>query len=227
MATLVVVEHARDGTELDGRQHQQHRLGRVAQHDADHVATPHPLRGQGGGVPIGGGVGLRVGDVLALETQEHSVCVFGGAFGKHPADRPPPLGRGLDAAEDAPRHDRQVERQTGQLREHIGQPDAITRIRRDGAACGHLVLPVVGRPASGSSLFLPPSRQWLTALLTNGQAPSIRWFTRVERGGNIRVHQQPVAGRCRHVTLVLKFIEPAQQARVVTVGVQQHHRLVM
>ncbi len=87
VAALVVVEHAGDRAALDRGQHQQHRVRRVAQHDADDVAVPDTARGQHRGVAVDGLVGLAVGQLLVAELEEQLVAVAGGAVLEHLADR--------------------------------------------------------------------------------------------------------------------------------------------
>ena len=87
LAALVVVQHPGHRSALDHRQHGQHGVRGIAQHDSDHLAAAHTAVGQHRGVAISGLVGLPVGDLLLAEAEEDTVAVAGGAVLKDLADR--------------------------------------------------------------------------------------------------------------------------------------------
>ncbi len=115
LAALVVVEHARDGTALDDREHQQHGVGRVAQHHPDDVTVADAFGGQHRRVAVDRLVGLPIGDALVAELEENPVGVLGGPLLEHLADRG--LGRrpSHHSGEYAPGDDRRIHQQTGYL----------------------------------------------------------------------------------------------------------------
>ena len=84
---LVVVQHPGHRSALDHRQHGQHGVRGIAQHDADHLTAAHTAVGQHRGVAVSGLVGLPVGDLLFAKAEEDTVAVAVGAVLKNLADR--------------------------------------------------------------------------------------------------------------------------------------------
>ena len=136
LAALVVVEHAGDGAALDRGQHRQHRVGRVAQHDRDDVAAADAARGQHRGVPVGGRVGVAVGQLLVAESQKDPVTVASGPLLEHRADRLLGVRLGQQTGQRAAHYHRHVGQDTRHPRRDIGQPD---RRARSPVVIGHVI----------------------------------------------------------------------------------------
>ena len=86
-AALMVVDHAGNRAALDRGQHRQHRIGRIAQHDADHVAPAHTALGEHGRITVRGLVSLPVADLLLTESDEGPVAISGSTVGENLPDR--------------------------------------------------------------------------------------------------------------------------------------------
>ncbi|BDB44404.1 hypothetical protein IWGMT90018_48500 [Mycobacterium kiyosense] len=113
VAALVIVDHPGDRAAFDHGQHGEHGVGRVAQHDADDVAGPHPAGGQHRGVPVGGRVGFAVGQLLVAELQKDPVGVARGAVLEHRADRRPGTRAGQQTGLHTTHNRRHIGNQAG------------------------------------------------------------------------------------------------------------------
>ena len=140
IALLVVVRHPGDRAAFDHRQHQQHGLRRVAQHDADDVAVADTARGEHGGVPVNGLVGLPVGQLLVAELDEHLVGgLWQHEYLKHLADGRLRRRASQKAGQGATQDDRGVQQQAGHVGGDVQQPDAAPGPR---FLVGHAVSPL-------------------------------------------------------------------------------------
>ena len=136
VAALVVVEHAGDGSTLDRGEHRQHGVGRVAQHDGDDVALADTARGEHGGIPVGGRVGLAVGQLLVAEFEEDPVAVARGPLLEHRADRP----LGVRLGQHPGHHPARDHRQVGQHGRYPGCDVAqADRFPRATVMIGHVI----------------------------------------------------------------------------------------
>ena len=143
LAALVEVDHPRDGATLDGGEHQQHRLGRVAQHDADHVAVPHPLGRQHRGVAVDRLVGLPVRQPLIAELDEHVVAVAGRAVLEDLADRGLGGRPGTEPGDHSAQNRRGVFEETGELFGDVEDSDAAARPTHFICPSIHVVMSVL------------------------------------------------------------------------------------
>ncbi len=73
LAPLIVVQHAGDGTEFDGREGEQQRLGTVLHQDPDHVAALDALLDEHVGVAVHPLIRLPIADRGTVEPDERPV----------------------------------------------------------------------------------------------------------------------------------------------------------
>ncbi len=136
VAALVVVQHPGYRAAFDRGEHQQHRVDRVAQHDADDVSVADTASCQHRGVAVDGLVGLPVGELLVGELEEQLVAVGGGAVLEHLADGG--LGRrpGPESGDHTAQNRRRVGDQAGYAGGDVEQSRRFCGFQTSRPSCG-------------------------------------------------------------------------------------------